>query len=83
MVSSTSTPAGAQSTPPVDERVSAFDLKYPPDEYKHELDPEARVWTLYKERATAEDSRTLKIWNGTVDQLLLFVRRTGAYSRAR
>lgn len=62
----------ARSSSPM--RVIVVPQEPAPDEYMHELDPEARVWTMYKDRAEVEDKHTMSVWNGTVDQLLLFVR---------
>lgn len=53
---------------------SDFDSRYPPDKVGEELSPNARIWRLYKDRATTEDDKRMRIWNGTIDQLLLFVR---------
>lgn len=72
------TRSGAMATSP--ELIGNFERKYPPDPLGEELAPNARVWKVYREQATAHDKAMLEGWNNTLDILLIFVR---AISRQR
>lgn len=68
--------AVGQSYPP-EELDTEFKKRYPPDQFGEEMAPNARVWKVYRDEASAQDEATLDGWNKTLDILLIFVRHFG------
>lgn len=59
---------------PVDELDTEFKRKYPPDPVLNsELEDSARVWKVYRDEASANDTALLDGWSKTLDILLIFV----------
>jgi hypothetical protein len=50
-----------------------YEQRYPPDEHGEELGPNARVWCVYHDEATAFDMEMVEGWRDTTDVLLVFV----------
>ncbi|KAH7096850.1 hypothetical protein BKA62DRAFT_718412 [Auriculariales sp. MPI-PUGE-AT-0066] len=53
-------------------KLSAFEEKYPEDEFGREAQENARVWQVYRDHALEDDQHQLRGWNNTLDILLLF-----------
>ncbi|KZV89280.1 hypothetical protein EXIGLDRAFT_771917 [Exidia glandulosa HHB12029] len=50
-----------------------FQKKYPPDgQLGRELQPNARVWKVYRDEAIQHDDGMLQAWNNTINILLTF-----------
>ncbi|KAH7097518.1 hypothetical protein BKA62DRAFT_716246 [Auriculariales sp. MPI-PUGE-AT-0066] len=49
-----------------------FEKRYPPDRYGDEANDNARVWKIYRDRASDSDQDLIDGWNKTLDILLIF-----------
>ncbi|KAH7092681.1 hypothetical protein BKA62DRAFT_75863 [Auriculariales sp. MPI-PUGE-AT-0066] len=49
-----------------------YDKRYPPDRPGEEADEDARVWRVYRDRASDADEEMIGGWNKTLDVLLIF-----------
>ncbi|KAH7091704.1 hypothetical protein BKA62DRAFT_605951, partial [Auriculariales sp. MPI-PUGE-AT-0066] len=49
-----------------------FEKRYPPDRYGEEAGEDARVWKVYRERASEKDEDVIEGWNSLLDILLIF-----------
>lgn len=65
---------------PPEELDTDFKRKYPPDAFGEEMAPNARVWKVFRDEATAQDEFMLDGWNKTLDILLIFVCTSGLLS---
>lgn len=52
-----------------------YEKKYAPDAYGEEMSSKARVWSVYNDETQIVDGERVKALNGTLDVLLVFVRR--------
>ncbi|KAF9018117.1 hypothetical protein BDP27DRAFT_1440294 [Rhodocollybia butyracea] len=61
-----------QATQGISEEKYDYALKYPEDEYYHELDEEARIWRVYGDEASAFDNDMVGELSDSLDILLVF-----------
>ncbi|KAH7097505.1 hypothetical protein BKA62DRAFT_623816, partial [Auriculariales sp. MPI-PUGE-AT-0066] len=59
-----------------------FERRYPPDRFGEEASDHARVWKVYRDRATERDESRVEGWNKTLDILLIFAGLFSAVSTA-
>ncbi|KAH7102662.1 hypothetical protein BKA62DRAFT_769517 [Auriculariales sp. MPI-PUGE-AT-0066] len=63
----------AKRYPPKEvDKFNEFEQKYPVDPIGAELDENARVWKVYKDRANEIDNDTVSEWNDAINFLLVF-----------
>ncbi|KAH7102107.1 hypothetical protein BKA62DRAFT_701474 [Auriculariales sp. MPI-PUGE-AT-0066] len=59
-----------------------YDKKYPPDRPGEEAGADARVWRVYRDRASDVDEDIIGGWNKTLDVLLIFAGLFSAVATA-
>ncbi|KZV91418.1 hypothetical protein EXIGLDRAFT_837145 [Exidia glandulosa HHB12029] len=59
-----------------------FKKRYPPDPFGEETARNARVWSIYRDEATARDEPMVDGWNKTLDILLIFAGLFSAVATA-
>ncbi|KZV87573.1 hypothetical protein EXIGLDRAFT_679811, partial [Exidia glandulosa HHB12029] len=67
---------------PAEQLDTEFKRMYPPDPFGQEMAPDARVWKVYRDEATAQDEAMLDGWSKTLDILLIFAGLFSAVATA-
>ncbi|KAH7096488.1 hypothetical protein BKA62DRAFT_644311, partial [Auriculariales sp. MPI-PUGE-AT-0066] len=57
---------------PEQSKFTEYEKRYPPDKYGSELDPNARVFKMYRDRVTEKDENLVHGWHDTLNVLLVF-----------
>ncbi|KZV86306.1 hypothetical protein EXIGLDRAFT_774773 [Exidia glandulosa HHB12029] len=67
---------------PPEELDTDFKKRYPPDPFGEETARDARVWSIYRDEATARDEPMVDGWNKALDILLIFAGLFSAVATA-